>query len=193
MNLICPNCGKEGEHEIVSYKEVKGGTEYLVRCKNCGYTYSIVMKDEKMKDIKVIFSWKGESEVKKYSTFQEDILHVGEEIRVDGINALITALDSKGKRIEKAEAKDIDTIWAKRFDKVIVKVSINRGERTISHEITANPNEEFYIGDILEFNKSHAVIHKIKTKERFIHRGGAMAREIVRIYAKEIREGRRKY
>ncbi len=193
MNLICPNCGKEGEHEIVSYKEVKGGTEYLVRCKNCGYTYSIVMKDEKMKDIKVIFSWKGESEVKKYSTFQEDILHMGEEIRVDGINALITALDSKGKRIEKGEAKDIDTIWAKRFDKVIVKVSVNRGERTIAHEITANPNEEFYIGDILEFNKSHAVIHKIKTKERFIYRGGAMARDIVRIYAKEIREGRRKY
>ena len=193
MNLICPNCGKEGEHEIVSYKEVKGGTEYLVRCKNCGYTYSIVMKDEKMKDIKVIFSWKGESEVKKYSTFQEDILHVGEEIRVDGINALITALDSNGKRVKKGEAKDIDTIWAKRFDKVIVKVSVNRGERTISHELTANPNEEFYIGDILEFNKSHAVIHKIKTKERFIHRGGAMARDIVRIYAKEIREGRRKY
>ncbi len=193
MNLICPNCGNEGEHEIVSYKEVKGGTEYLVRCKNCGYTYSIVMKEEKMKDIKVIFSWKGESEVKKYSTFENDILHVGDEIRVAGINTLITAIDSKGKRVEKGVAKDIDTIWAKRFDKVIVKVSINRGDRTISHEITANPDEEFYIGDILEFNKGHAVIHKIKTNDRFIHRGGAMARDIVRIYAKEIREGRRKY
>ncbi len=193
MNLICPNCGKEVEHDIVSYKEIKGGTEYLVKCKNCGYTYTIVMKEDKMRDIKVIFSWKDKSEVKKYSTYEEDILHVGDEIRVDGINSLITALESKGRRVNKAQAKDVQTIWAKRFDEIFVKVSINRGERTLSHEITTDPDEEFYIGDILEINNFHAVIHKIKTKEQFIHRGGAAARDIVRIYAKEIREGRRKY
>ncbi len=193
MKLVCPNCGKESEHEIVSYKEVKDGVEYVLRCRNCGYTYRKVIKEEKMKDIKVIWSWRDKSQVKRYSTFEDDVISVGEEIRVDGINSLVTAIDSRGKRVERARAGDVDTLWVKRFDRVVVKVSVNRGERTTSHEIIASPDEEFYIGDIIDLDGHHAVIHKIKTEERFIHRGGAMAREIVRIYAKAIREVRRKH
>ena len=193
MKLVCPNCGNESEHEIVSYKEVKDGVEYVLRCRNCGYTYRKVIKEEKMKDIKVIWSWRDKSQVKRYTTFEDDVISVGEEIRVDGINSLVTAIDTRGKRVERARAGDVDTLWVKRFDRVVVKVSVNRGERTTSHEIIASPDEEFYIGDIIDLDGHHAVIHKIKTEERFIHRGGAMAREIVRIYAKAIREGRRKH
>ncbi len=193
MILTCPNCGKDVEQEILSYKETKNGREYLLRCTECGYTYKKEIKEAKMKELKVIWSWKGESEVRKFSTFEDEILRVGDEITVNGINSLITAIDSNGKRVEKAMAEDIDTLWAKRFDEVIVKVSINRGERTLSGEITADPHEEFYIGDIVEVNGINGVIHRIKTTERFVHRGGALARDIVRIYAKEIREGRRKH
>ncbi len=193
MYLVCPNCGVESEHEILSFKDTKGGKEYVLRCKNCGYTYSRTVKDSKMIDLKVIFSEQGKSYIKKYSTFEDDILSVGEEIRVEGINSLVTAIDSSGRRVQKAAATDIDTLWVKRFDTVIVKISINRGERTLSGEVVAAPDEEFYIGDIVEVNGIHGVVHKIKTMERFVHRGGALAREIVRVYAKEIREGRRKY
>lgn len=193
MKLTCPNCGKETNHEIVSYKTLKDATEYVVRCKNCGYTYKKIIKESRFVDLKVIWSWRDKSQVKKYSTLEDAILSVGEEIKVNGVNSLITAIDAGGKRVKKAIAKDIDTLWAKRFDRVIVKISVNRGERTIPYEIVAHPDEEFYIGDIIEVNHTHAVIHRIKTEERFIHRGGARAREIVRIYAKEIREGRRKH
>jgi len=190
MKLICPNCNRETEHIIVSMKSKGKGVEYLLKCTSCGYTYEKFFEEEKMKELKVIWSWRDKSEVKRVYKLEEDILTVGDEISVDNINSQITAIDSKGKRVKKAKVKDIDALWAKRFDKVVVKISVNRGSKTSSYEIIAHPNEEFYIGDIIEVENRHAVIHKIKTRERFIMRGGTMARDIVRIYAKEIREVR---
>ncbi len=193
MKLICPNCGEEIEHEILAFREEKTGVEYTLRCNNCGYTYKKFIKEEKMLSLKVIWSWQEESEVKKFSAFEEDILSVGDEITVSGINSIITAIDSHSKRVRSAAAKDIDTIWAKRFDSVVVKISINRGNRTTTHTLIANPHEEFYVGDLIEIDGIHAMIHKIKNVDKFINRGGEIARNIVRIYAKEIREPRRKH
>ncbi len=190
MKLLCPNCNVEAEHEILSMKSMKKGVEYLLKCKNCGYTYSKFFEDERMKQIKVVWSWRDKSQVKSISKLEEDIITVGDEMPVEGINSQVTGIESGGKRVKRAKVKDIDTLWMKRFDKVVVKVSVNRGSKTSSYEIIAHPDEEFYIGDIIDLERSHAVIHKIKTKERFIMRGGAPARDIVRVYAKEIREVR---
>ena len=193
MKLICPNCNKETEHRILSMRSMKNGIEYTLKCSNCGYVYKKYVEEEKMKEVKVIWSWRDKSEVKKILKLEEDILAVGDEISINNINSQITAIDSGGKRVSRAKVKDIDTLWVKRFDKVVVKISINRGSKTVAHEIISHPDEEFYIGDIIEFEGHHAVIHKIKVKDRFIVRGGALARDIVRIYAKEIREVRGNY
>ncbi len=190
MKLLCPNCNREVEQKVLSVKYRKNGAEYTLKCTNCGYTYKKFFEDEKMMDVKVIWSWRDKSEVKRISKLEEDIISVGDEVKVDGINSQITAIESEGKRVKSAKVKDIDTLWAKRFDKVVVKISVNRGSKTVSYEIIAHPDEEFYVGDIIDVEKMHAVIHKIKTKERFVMRGGALARDIVRIYAKEIREVR---
>ena len=187
MKLICPNCGKEVEHEIVAYRQLKKGMEYTVKCNNCGYTYKKITKEDKMVDVKVIWSMGEKTEVKKITVFEDDIIGVDDELLVDGVPSLVTAVDSGGSRMKEAMAKDINAVWAKRFDKVIVKVSVNHGRKTTAHEIIATPDEEFYIGDIVDLNDIHAVISKIKSKDRFITRGGEIARNIVRIYAKEIR------
>ena len=193
MKLVCPNCNQETEQEILSMKSMKNGVEYTLKCKNCGYVYRKFFEEEKMKELRVIWSWRNKSEVKKIVKLEEDILSVGDEISVNNINSQITAIDSGGKRVKKAKVKDIDTIWAKRFDKVVVKISVNRGSKTVPYEIISHPDEEFYIGDIIEVNGHHVAIHKIKIKDKFIMRGGARARDIIRIYAKEIREARGRY
>ena len=190
MKLICPNCNTESEHKILSMKTVKGGVEYLLKCQNCGYTYTKVFEDEKVKRVKVVWSWRDKSEVKSVSKLEEDVISVGDEIPVEGINSMVTGIESQGRRVRKAKVKDIDTLWMKRFDKVVVKISVNVGSKTRSYEVIAHPDEEFYVGDILDLERGHAVIHKIKTKERFVTRGGALARDIVRIYARQIREVR---
>jgi len=193
MKRICPNCGKDVKQEIVAFRETKRGMEYTLKCKNCGYTYKIIEREEKMIDIKVVWSWHENSEIKKFTAFEDDMIAVGDEININGINSLVTAIDAHGKRVKEAKAKDIDTLWAKRFDRIILKISVNRGNRTSSYEIEVTPDEEFYVGDMLDLEDIHAVIHKIKTEDRFVNRGGAQARNIVRIYAKEIREVGRKH
>ncbi len=188
MELICPNCGKETEHKILSSRVMENGIEYILQCPNCGYTYKKYIENEKMKDLKVVWSWRGNSEIKRVSMFENDIINVGDEIKIAGINSKITAIDSGGKRVNKARAGDIDIIWAKRFDKVVVKISVNRGNKTLSSEIIVHPDEDFYIGDIIDIKNMKCVIHKIKIHDRFITRGSARAKDIIRVYAKEIKK-----
>lgn len=193
MKLTCPNCGKTVEQEILSSKIVKNGMEYLLKCTNCGYTYKKVIEDKKMVKLKVVWSDRDTSTTKNLTLFEDDVVAVGDEISISKVNSLVTSIESHGKRVKKAMAKDIDTLWIKRFDRVIVKVSVNCGGRTVPLEISAAPDEEFYVGDLIESDSMRAVIHKIKAHDKFISRGKAEARDIVRIYAKEIKEIGRKY
>jgi uncharacterized Zn finger protein len=52
----------------------------------------------------------------------------------------------------------------------------------------AVPDEEFFIGDILEFQKKQVVVHSIRIQERTIRKGSALAREIVRVYGAVVRK-----
>ena len=86
MKLICPNCNKETEHRILSMRSMKNGIEYTLKCSNCGYVYKKYVEEEKMKEVKVIWSWRDKSEVKKILKLEEDILAVGDEISINNIN-----------------------------------------------------------------------------------------------------------
>ena len=188
MKLVCPNCGNETEHKILSSKVMGNGIEYVLQCLTCKYTYKKYIENEKIRDLKVVWSWKDKSEIKKISLFENDIVSVGDEMEIGGITSKITAIDSKGKRVKKARVGDIDTLWAKRFDRVVVKISVNKGTKTVSSEMVVNPYEDFYIGDLIDIKNTKCVIHRIKVHDRFITRGSAKAKDIVRIYAKEIKE-----
>jgi uncharacterized Zn finger protein len=101
---------------------------------------------------------------------------------------LITSIESKGARVKRAKARDIGTIWGKRFDKVRVPFSVSHLGKSYSDHLLAVPDEEFYIGDIMKVGKHDVVIHSIKTKDKSLHTGGAAAREIVRVYANIVRK-----
>jgi uncharacterized Zn finger protein len=89
--------------------------------------------------------------------------------------------------VGEATAREISTIWGKRFDKVRVKISVNKTSKTLAAEIFALPDEEFYVGDTFTVGKDDVVIHYIKTKEGMVRNGGVPARDIVRIYTKCMR------
>jgi uncharacterized Zn finger protein len=92
-----------------------------------------------------------------------------------------------GRRVMAATADEIDTLWVKRFDKVRVKVAINKVHKTLSVDMEALPDEEFIIGDLMQVGREQVVIHYIMTKEGMAKRGSVPAREIVRIYTKAVR------
>jgi uncharacterized Zn finger protein len=78
-------------------------------------------------------------------------------------------------------------LWAKKFDMLKLKISVNKGSKTLTRTLWAVPEEEFFIGDVMRIKGLNLAIHAIKTKSGRIKRGSVQAKDIVRLYAKAIR------
>lgn len=188
--LNCPNCG-EKPHRIVKGRvsEKKDIVlDGLVRCLTCGETRRETIRESKPLTVPIIVSQRESSEKSMIELDPKLIVRRGDKFFLEGRQVIITGIEEKGRRPEEAVSAHIDTLWAKSVDKVIVKFSISRAGRTIRREIEASPDEEFYTGDIVEFGRTKAAIHRIKVKSHVIRDGKARAEDIVRIYATPIRK-----
>lgn len=187
--LECPSCGERGLHEVLKGK-IGAKTEVLeatVRCQNCGHVRSELVSEPRSVRVPIIVSEFGSSSRKEIELVQEEVVAVGEELLVDDSQVVVTAIECDRRRVSMCPVKSISTIWAKKYDRVKVKVSINKVNKTIPAELFALPDEEFYVGDLMTVGKHSVVIHNIKTKGGLVRKGGAQARDIVRIYAKSVR------
>ena len=189
LYLDCPSCGENAVHEVLRGKMGKkqDTLEATVKCQECGHTYTTVVREPESLKIPIIVSDRSESHREEIELMEDEILSVGDEIFLGESQLLVTAIESKGKRVENCEPANIDTIGAKKFDHVIVKISINKHTQTIPAELEALPDEEFYVGDLMTIGTEKVAIHSIKTASGMVRRGSAEARDIVRIYAKAVR------
>ncbi len=191
VSVECPTCGEETRHTVIKGKvsEKKGAISFegTVKCTKCGTVHHAVIKESAPLDIRTIISEGRESRRTSVAIPPEELVMVGDEFMHEGSLVRITAIESGGRRVQQAHASDIETIWLKRFDHVEVKFSINKGERTVSRKISAEPDEEFIIGDYFQIDRDYVVIHKIKATYGFVENGSVPARDIVRVYAKKIR------
>ncbi len=186
----CPMCRGETLHEVLSGRMgTKGDTvlDSTVKCRSCGHVHHAVLKVEKPIDVPVVISWIDKSKHASIVLGPDEVMAVDDEVMCGEDPVLVTSIESKGARVRQAKARDITTIWAKRFDKVRVPFSVSHLGRSYSEHILAVPDEEFFIGDILKVGKNEVVIHSIKTKEKSLDTGGACARDIVRVYANIVR------
>ncbi len=178
-------------HRILKGKVAgkKGETlECVVKCTECGDVRKTTIKREKPIPIKVIVSKDEKSIRKEIGLLPSEEIVVGDKMIVDGLEVEVSSIESKGKRVEVAIVGEIDAVWTKRADRVRVKFSISKGPKTLSKEIIAQPDEEFFVGDMVELGRMKVVIHKIKCRDKMVREGGATASSIVRIYAKGIKE-----
>ncbi|MDH7508823.1 MAG: HVO_0476 family zinc finger protein [Methanomassiliicoccales archaeon] len=187
--LECPSCGTNTLHEVLRGR-VGGKKETLeatVRCRKCGTVHTTLYTEMKPLRIPVIVSDLGKSQREEIELGPDELITIGDELIVGDTQVVVTSIESGEKRMKECVAREIGTIWAKRFDRVKVKISINKGSKTIPAEMLVPPDEEFYVGDLLTIGKYNVVVHNIKTKDRMLRDGGSEAREIVRIYAKIVR------
>ncbi len=186
----CPTCRKETLHEVLSGK-MGGKTQTVldstVRCRECGQVHHSVMKAEKPIALPVIISWLEKSEKSTITIGPDEVLSVNDEVMCGDNPVLVTSIESNGARVDKAKAREIQTVWGKKFDKVRVPVSVSHLGKSYAEHILAVPDEEFFIGDILEVGNREVVIHAIKIEDKSLRTGGAAARDIVRIYASIVR------
>ncbi len=185
----CPDCGEETLHEVLKGRLGKDGDtlEGTLRCHECQRVHNAVVREAKTIMVPVIVSDQGESRKAQLELPEDETICLEDELLLDDLPILISSLEKGGARVTKAKVKDITTIWAKRFDKVWVKISINDVHKTIPTEITALPEEEFSIGDLMTVGRYNVVITHIKAVDSMVRRGSVPARDIVRIYAKKAR------
>ncbi|MGQ9588412.1 MAG: HVO_0476 family zinc finger protein [Thermoplasmata archaeon] len=187
----CPICRKETLHEVLSGRiggKAQAVMDSTVRCRECGQVHHIVLKVEKPLEVPMIISWMDKSIRTSMSLGPDEVVSVSDEVMCGDDPVLITAIESKGARVNTCKVRDIQTIWGKRFDKVRVPFSISHLGKSYSEQVLAVPDEEFYIGDILRVGRHDVVIHSIKTREKSLKTGGATARDIVRVYASIVRK-----
>lgn len=191
ISVECPICKEETLHEVLSGKmggKSQAVMDSTVKCRQCGHVHHIVIKCEKPVEIPVIISWLTQSKKSSISLGPDEMLCVEDEIMCGDDPVLVTAIESKGARPGRAKARDIGTIWGKRFEKVRVPFSISHAGKSFSEHVLAVPDEEFFVGDIITFGRKDVVIHTIKTRGRVLKKGGAPAREIVRVYGNIVRK-----
>ncbi len=189
LYLDCPSCGEKTLHEVLKGRISKGGDvlETTIKCQECQHVHSAVVREPKSTKVAIILSDIGATKKTEFEFGEDELVVVGDELFIGDTNVVITAIEKGERRVPEAVAKEIKTIWAKKFDKVRVKISVNKTSKTLAAELTALPDEEFFVGDILNIGRDSVVIHYIKTRESMVRQGGVPARDIVRIYAKSAR------
>jgi len=186
----CPMCNEETAHEILGGRVV--GKKQLVlkssvRCCECGHVHAVELAEEMPIEVPIVVSWMEESSKSRITLNPSEEVKVDDELYFNDHRILITSIEVAGVRKTRAKAKDVSNIWAKQFDKIWIKISLDRHGKVYSKDILAVPEEEFIIGDVIDIEGTNAAITSIRIGTHTIHRGSAIARDIVRVYSKAIR------
>ena len=187
---VCPQCGERTPHEILKGKfgmKSGGVLECTVRCSSCDRIHKDRIEISKEIEVPLVVSDEKNSYRTSVSLEEDEIVGVGDELLLEQYPVIITSIELTGKRVGRCAASEVRTIWAKRYDKVKVGLSLNRGATTTSVYFWAVPDEEFSIGDIVTIQGITVALSKIKTTWGKVKRGTVEARDIRRLYGRLIK------
>jgi uncharacterized Zn finger protein len=186
----CPSCSPDEPTTHVILR--KGG---LVKCEECGYVHAVHVPKKKVISLRVIVSRHKASSVQEIDVNEDDIIRVGDEYvvehendEVSGVQVQSIEVKTKG-RPQEAVATDIDTLWARTIDEVIVKIAVQKGAITESINYKIGGDFDFTVGDNLKLQDHEAVITSIKTRDGgHSKRKGQVvkAKDIKRIYSRSL-------
>jgi uncharacterized Zn finger protein len=160
-----------------------------MRCADCGTTHPHQKERERLANVRVIVNRDGLSQPYNVNLPAEDDLRVGGELLVDDqakdvVLAEITSLETD-RRVEKATAREVKTVWARAVDNVTLKVSVYNNGVTRPLSTQASGKDVFERGEVLEMDGIRFQVIKIKLRgEGFADR--AEAKDIVRVWGREL-------
>ena len=192
----CPECDEYTLHHVIKAKfSTKKNTTLsgTAQCTECEFVHHVELKEERDVTVNLILSSGEKSEKMQITLPGNDELVVGMEIMFADDLVKIARLEKGERNMNRARVTDVDTIWAKRFNSLAVKVSVAHGASTYSRKVFATPDEEFGIGEVINFDEYRVVIKKIKDEWGMVKKGYVKARDIQRIYCTKIHDPRKKY
>lgn len=185
----CTLCGEPFPHEVLKGRNIrKGDQSFLdctIKCNGCNFVHKECIPSLKELTVPLIISDGKESLQTSIRLESEDSLNIGDQLIWDEYPVKITRLELDHQHsVEKCKANQVQTIWSKRYDRVKLGVSLNRGQKTTSMYFWCEPDCEMSVGDNINIDGMDITIIKIKVKKDGKPREGAMAGEIARLYGR---------
>ncbi|MDG5820049.1 HVO_0476 family zinc finger protein [Natronococcus sp. A-GB7] len=195
----CPSCSPDLEtvHEVLT----EGGGALTVRCSECSHVHKVQPDPEREVTLDVVVSQEGESFTANVTAPEDETVEVGDEFILETDEVLstvrVTSVELDGhRRVEEADADDIETVWSREVDNVAVNVTVHPqdGSRDDSRSITVYvPGDyEFEVGSIEEFGDDEFEIDAFVVRkdaseydrDRYDMEGDTgVAKDLKRVYA----------
>ncbi len=190
----CPDCGTDTTHAVLhgTLGSKAGFTlDATVQCEECDRVHHVLLKEPAPIEVPVIVS-AGPQSVKTRALFiPTDRVAIGDEFPLNERRVQVTGVElPSGKRVNEADVASVRTIWVRDFESVALLFAINMKRKTIAKALAVDPEEEYTVGSEVLFGRLRVTIHAIKTHDTLLRRGPAIARDIVRVFARPTRLGR---
>jgi uncharacterized Zn finger protein len=185
QELYCPECRHNVEHTVLS-----ASRQIRVRCEVCGTVHQITPQKEKPPlQVKAIVSEEGSSRICAIELAAGERCSIGDRYVAacgnDYIGVEITGIERGLQRVRKARAGDITTLWTRKIEEVVVKVSVHDGRTTIPLMLRVPGEEPFTVGEIYRQGNRRFRVAGIKLRDGGSLRNEgqkAAARRLKRIY-----------
>ena len=120
--------------------------------------------------VKAIVSKEGTSRVCGIEFAEEDECsvddHLVAECGDDVFGVEVTAIECGDKRMKRATAKDITTLWTRGIEQVVVKISIHNGRKTIPVYMECDGEQPFVVNDMYVVSGKRFRISHLKLEGR---------------------------
>lgn len=176
----CPTCTDITAHAVLKATR----NNMTIRCQECGTTRTRPAPTQKTVTLQLVLSHGERSSTDRIEAPVDEEVQVGDEFDHQGHRMLVTALELEGGRnVQKAVAKDVGTVFAKVFDTVVLKYTINEGDRTVSLQEEVPPEEEIQMGSVRRVQGRDLVVKTLKSdRNRTVRKGFLYARNVVRVF-----------
>ncbi|MCX8174543.1 MAG: HVO_0476 family zinc finger protein [Thermoplasmata archaeon] len=191
IQYFCENCKAERKHRVIKGKITEGRNlrfKGVIRCSGCGATREVEFAEERPVMVHVNISFGETTKTERVEFEPDEEIVTGETIVISGRKAKVTKVEVNGRTVKRADAQNVDRLWVKDIEKVRVKLAVNERKFTKPYALLAEPDEEFYVGEILDTEDGEVVITAIKTSDKLIKRENepAYAEEIRRIFCRRV-------
>ena len=191
IEMKCPACGEEDDQEVLSESH-----DLLVRCTRCGSVWHTPkIKIPEPVFVKTIVSREGTSRNCRTEMLPDDTVTVGDrfvaECGDDAMGVQVASIEIGPRRVEKARASEISTLWTREIDEVLVRISIHDGWKTIPLIMTCRGEDPFIVDEIYKTEGRTFRVSHIKLRDGAVLRKEGwktVASRIKRIYAYPARE-----
>jgi len=189
--FYCPVCKRREDHQILSESH-----DLLVQCARCSHIHHTPKpKPPTILVIRTIVSHEDKSVTCTTELLSDDVCRVRDcivaECGDESIGVEITGIEKSDthKRVSKAQASDIDTLWTRSIERVVLRASVHDGRLTLPIYQICDGEEVFVVGVVYTFGGKKFRISHIKLRDGAVLRKEGWkttAQRIKRIYGSRL-------